>query len=176
MDRRRRIGLISALWVAGVLFVLLKGKWMVGPLKPQGLGLDVCTIIIAYLFSEISRGWAVAFSLSQGLLTDVYSGGLRGLFAALYLAVYGTIHLGSRLLDLNGFKGQIVIVAGAVFIKYCLLFLIVKSFPLDLFIEPPALWMVGLSSAANGLAAPFVFGLIRWFDFVLRGENIGSSS
>ena len=122
MDRKRRIGLICALWIVGVLFVLLKGKWMDGLLKPQGLGLDVCTIIIAYLFSEISRNWAVAFSLSQGLLTDIYSGGLRGLFAALYLAVYGIIHLGSRFLDLNGVKGQMVIVAVAVFVKYCLFF------------------------------------------------------
>jgi cell shape-determining protein MreD len=176
MDRKRRIALICALWIAGVLFVLLKGKWMDGLLKPQGLGLDLCTIIIAYLFSEISRNWAVAFSLSQGLLTDIYSGGLRGLYAALYLAVYGIIHLGSRFLDLNGVKGQMVIVTVAVFVKYCLFFLIVKSFPLNLIIEPPALWMVGLSSVANGLAAPFVFGLIRWFGLVLSGGNVGSAS
>jgi cell shape-determining protein MreD len=176
MDRKRKIGLIGALWIAGVLFVLLKGKYMDGLLKPQGLGLDVCTIIIAYLYSEISRNWAIAFSLSQGLLTDIYSGGLRGLFAALYLGVYGIIHLGSRFLDLNGVKGQMVIVASAVFIKYCLFFLIVESFPLDVFIEPPALWMVGLSSVANGLAAPLVFGLIRWFGVVLRGGNVGSAS
>jgi hypothetical protein len=176
MDRKGRIGLICVLWIAGVLFVLLKGKWMDGVLTPEGLGLDVCTIIIAYLFSEISRKWAVAFSLSQGLLIDIYSGGLRGLFAALYLAVYGTIHLGSRFLDLNGVKGQMVIVAVAVFVKYCLLFLIVKSFPLDLVIAPPALWMVGLSFVANGLMAPFVIGLIRWFGFVLRGGNVGSAS
>jgi len=176
MERKRKIGLICALWISGVLFVLLKGKWMEGFLTPQGLGLDVCTIIIAYLFSEISGNWAIAFSLAQGLLIDIYSGGLRGLFAALYLAVYGVIHLGSRFLDLNGVKGQMVIVAGAVFVKYCLFFLIVKSFPLDLFIALPALWMVALSSAANGLAAPFVFGLIRWFGSVLGERNAGSAA
>jgi len=175
MDRKRKVGLIGTLWIAGVLFVLLKGKYIDGLLKPQVLGLDVCTIIIAYLFSEMGRNWAVAFSLFQGLLTDIYSGGLRGLFAALYLSVYGIVHLGSRFLDLNGVKGQMVIVASAVFVKYCLFFLIVKSLPLDLFIEPPALWMVGLSSVANGLAAPFVFGLIRWFGLVLKGGNVGSA-
>jgi cell shape-determining protein MreD len=175
MDRNRKVGLIGTLWIAGVLFLLLKGKYLDGLIRPQGLGLDMCTIIIAYLFSEIGRNWAVAFSLFQGLLTDIYSGGLRGLFAALYLGVYGIIHLGSRFLDLNGVKGQMVIVAGAVFVKYCLFFLIVKSFPLDLFIELPALWMVGLSSVANGLAAPFVFLLIRWFELVLRGGNVGSA-
>jgi cell shape-determining protein MreD len=176
MDRKRKIGLICFLWLVGILYVLLKGKWMDGLLRPQGLGLDVCTIIIAFLFSEISRKWAVAFSLSLGILTDIYSGGLRGLFAALYLAVYGTIHLGSRFLDLNGVKGQMVIVAAAVFIKYCLFFLILKSFPRDLFVAPTALWMVGLSSVANGLAAPFVFGLIHWFGLLLRGGKVGRAS
>jgi cell shape-determining protein MreD len=175
MEGKRKIGLIFALWLAGVLFVLLKGKWMDGLLNPQGAGLDLCTIIIAYLFAEISRNWAVAFSLSQGLLTDIYSGGLRGLFAALYLAVYAIIHLGSRILDLNGVKGQMVIVAVAVFVKSCLFFLIVKTFSQDFFMVPPALWRIGLSSVANGLAAPFVFGLIRWFGFVLGGGKVGSA-
>jgi hypothetical protein len=175
MDRKRKVGLICALWIFGALFVLLKGKWVDGLLKPQGLGLDVCTIIVAYLFSEIGRNWALAFSLSQGVLIDIYSGGLRGLFVALFLAVYGTIHLGSRFLDLNGVKGQMVIVAAAVFVKYCLFFLILKSFPRDLFIAPPVLWMVGLSCVANGLAAPFVFGFIHWFGIVSRRRKIGSA-
>jgi hypothetical protein len=176
MDRKRKVGLICALWISGFLFVLLKGKWADGLLQPQGLGLDVCTIITVFLFSDIGRNWALAFSLSQGILIDIYSGGLRGLFAALYLAVYGTIHLGSRFLDLNGAKGQMVIVAVAVLVKYCLFFLILKSFPGDLFIAPSTLWMVGLSCVANGLAAPFVFGFIHWFGFASRKRRIGSAS
>ena len=123
-----------------------------------------------------AESWAVAFSLSQGLLTDVYSGGPRGLFAAPYLAVYGIDPFGEPIPGPQWVKGQIVIVAGAVFIKYCLLFLIVKSFPLDLFIEPPALWMVGLSSVAQRSRGP---GCVRphpLVQAVLRGGNVGSAT
>jgi hypothetical protein len=57
--------------------------------------LDLLTIMIAYLFLLYGGTIAATFAFGQGFLIDLFSGGLDGLFALLYLSVFGGIYLGS---------------------------------------------------------------------------------
>ena len=108
--------LLRALWFLGVLFTLLKGIWI----KPCGLDpfdLDFLAIATAYIFLFYGQMGAGAFALGQGLFMDIFSGGLHGLCAALYLCVFVGIYLGSRFFNLQEPRGQIIIVVLSVLLK-----------------------------------------------------------
>ena len=83
---------------------------------------DLMTIFVAYIFLFYGGTAAGASAFGQGLLIDLFSGGVHGLFTMLYSCVFVTVSLASRSLNLNGTKGQIIIVSVAVLIKKSLFF------------------------------------------------------
>jgi hypothetical protein len=72
----------------GLFFTLVKGEW-VGILGLNLADLDLLTILIAYLFLFYGQTATVVFVFGQGILIDLFSGGLNGLFTFLYPAPEG---------------------------------------------------------------------------------------
>lgn len=144
----------------GVLFTLLKGVW-INPWSVGVFDIGLLTILIAYLFLSFGGTQALAFALGQGFLIDIFSGGLHGLFTALYLCVFGGIFLGSRFFNLQTPKGQIVIVSLAIFLKNSMLIVILALFSHSIVLSMLFLRASAVSIIATGLIAPILFSLFN---------------
>ena len=123
--------------------------------------LDFLTILIAYLFlfyRPVPVGW---FAFGQGLLIDLFSGGLHGLFTLLYLGVLGGIHLGSRFFNPQGPKGQVLIITLAVLLKKALLLLVLNALSPELVFSRFFLWTSGISAIITGVFGPILFYLFN---------------
>lgn len=100
------------------------------------------------------------FAFGLGLLLDVFSGGLPGLFTLISLSAFGAVHVACRFLHLQGPKGQMAIVSLAVFLKLLLLLVLLTSFFSEIVIPASLLWSYGVSALLSGLAAPLAFHLL----------------
>jgi hypothetical protein len=131
---------------------------------------DLVIIIVAYLLVFNGGTGAGIFALSQGLLVDVFSGGLLGLFTLLYLTVFLGMNLGSRFLDLRSARGQIIIISLAVLAKGILLYAFLNIFPLEIHVSGLALWGLAASAACSGLLGPGVFYLLNHLKYLLMKD------
>ena len=121
--------------------------------------LDLLTIIIAYLFLFYGQTATVIFAFGQGILIDLFSGGLHGLFTFLYLCVFGGVYLGSQFFNLQHPRGQMIIVALAVLLKKVMFFLMLTVFYHRLVFSTDFLWVSGLLVMGTGLISPILFYL-----------------
>jgi rod shape-determining protein MreD len=136
--------------------------------------LDLLTILIAYLFLFYGKTPTATFAFGQGVLMDLFSGGLHGLFTLLYLGVYGGILLGYRFFDLQGPKGQMVIISLAVLLRELVFFIMLTVFYQDIVFSQDFLVVSGALAIVTGLIAPvlfYVFDCLR-VDF---SEDVHSS-
>jgi rod shape-determining protein MreD len=127
------------------------------------LDLDLLTIMIAYLFLYYGQTAVAIFAFGQGMIFDLYSGGLQGLFTFLYLIVYGGIYLGYRFFDLHRPKGQVIIVALAVLFKRLMFFIMLAVFSRGTGFSKEYLWTSMILAIGTGLIAPILFYV---FDFL----------
>ena len=132
------------------------------------VNLDLLTIMIAYLFLFYGKTASATFAFGQGILTDLFAGGLHGLFACLYLGVYGGIHLGYRFFDLQSQKGQMIIISLTVLLKESLFFIMLTAFYQDMVFSKDFLVVSGVLAIVTGLIAPILFYV---FD-CLRAESL----
>jgi rod shape-determining protein MreD len=136
---------------------------------------DLLTIIIAYLFLFYGPAATCAFAFGQGLLIDVFSGGLQGLFAFLYLSIFGGIYLGCRFFNLNETKGQALLISLSVVLKRILFIIVLSVFSQGVIVSSSFLWKSAASAIGTGLIAPFIFllfdSLRSWF---LKGASKSS--
>lgn len=123
--------------------------------------LDLLTLLTAYLFLFYGLVATGAFAFGQGLLIDLFSGGLHGLFTFLYLCVFGGIYLGSRLFDLKNPKGQVLLVFSAVLLKSMLLLVMIVLFSKEMVFSRSYILISGVSAIGTGLAAPLLFSLVN---------------
>ncbi len=130
--------------------------------------LDLLTIIIAYLFLFYGQTATVMFAFGQGILIDLFSGGLHGLFTFLYLCVFGGVYLGSQFFNLQHPRGQMIIVALAVLLKKVMFFMMLTVFYHRLAFSKDFLWVSGLLVMGTGLISPILFYL---FD-CLRADSL----
>lgn len=130
--------------------------------------LDLLTIIIAYLFLFYGQTATVVFAFGQGILIDLFSGGLHGLFTFLYLCVFGGVYLGSQFFNLQHPRGQMIIVALAVLLKKVMFFMMLTVFYHRLAFSKDFLWVSGLLVMGTGLISPILFYL---FD-CLRADSL----
>ncbi len=157
------------LWFASLLFVLVKGNLM-NHINLSLLDVDLVLIIMTYLMVVYGETGAGVFALSQGLLIDIFSGGLLGLFTLLYLTVFLAMNLGSRLFDLRSARGQVIVIALAVLLKGILLICFLNISPLKITISSSVLWALAASAACSGLIGPFVFYVLTKLKrMVIRG-------
>lgn len=130
--------------------------------------LDLLTIIIAYLFLFYGQTATVMFAFGQGILIDLFSGGLHGLFTFLYLCVFGGVYLGSQFFNLQHPRGQMIIVALAVLLKKVMFFMMLTVFYHRLAFSKDFLWVSGVLVMGTGLISPILFYL---FD-CLRADSL----
>ncbi|MBA7696976.1 hypothetical protein ES703_105634 [subsurface metagenome] len=130
--------------------------------------LDLLTIIIAYLFLFYGQTATVMFAFGQGILIDLFSGGLHGLFTFLYLCVFGGVYLGSQFFNLQHPRGQMIIVALAVLLKKVMFFMMLTVFYHRLAFSKDFLWVSGFLVMGTGLISPILFYL---FD-CLRADSL----
>jgi cell shape-determining protein MreD len=149
-----------------MFFTLVKGKWM-NLMGSNLVNLDVLTILIAYLFLFYGNTATATFAFGQGLFMDLFSGGLHGLFTLLYLGVYGGIILGYRFFDLQGPKGQMIIISLAVLMKELLFLIMLAVFYQNMTFSKDFFVISGVLAIVTGLIAPLLFYV---FD-CLRAES-----
>jgi rod shape-determining protein MreD len=121
--------------------------------------LDLLTIIIAYLFLFYGQTATVIFAFGQGILIDLFSGGLHGLFTFLYLCVFGGVYLGSQFFNLQHPRGQMIIIALAVLLKKAMFFMMLTVFYHRLAFSNEFLWVSGFLVIGTGLISPILFYL-----------------
>ena len=148
-------------WFLGLMYTLMKGKWL-NFIGTAFFTPDLLTILIAYLFLFYSQPVTGTFAFFQGLLIDLFSGGLHGLYAALYLSVYGGIYLGSRFFDLQHPQGQFILAGMAVLLKQALFFLGLTIFSYHMTSPDAFIGSSFASAVLTGVSAPIAFYLFDW--------------
>jgi rod shape-determining protein MreD len=157
----------------GLVFALTKGKLM-NLAGADILDLDLFSVMIAYLFLIYGRVPAATFAFGQGLLIDIFSGGIHGLFTFIYLSIFGCIYLGSRLFNLEYPKGQILLISSVVLLKRILLLLMLGTFSQEVFFPRFFLLVSVVSALGTGIVAPFIFYLFSLLrGLFLRFSNLG---
>ena len=129
---------------------------------------DLVTILIAYLWLGYGQTWAGLFAIGQGLLMDLFSGGMMGLFAILYLAVFFAIQMGSRFFDLQSFRGLMILVLLAVLFRQIMLLGMLELFSFTIQFSWPNYVFFGLSALISGFLAPPFFFLLDLADRFLE--------
>lgn len=153
-------------WFVSFLFILIKGE-LLNDIILNYFEVDLVIILIAYLFTYYGDIGAGIFALGQGLLIDIFSAGLMGLFTFIYLIIFMVIKLVSRLFSLRSLKGIIIIISIAVIIKNILfvsllyLFSLKSIFPFSFFVASVA------SAICSGLISPVLFYFFKNMDLVL---------
>ena len=122
-------------------------------------GLDFLAIITAYLLLFYGDPAVGAFACGQGLIIDLFSGGVRGLFTFLYLSVFGVTCLCSRFFNLQYPKGQVLIVSMAVLLGRFMFFIMLTLFSREVVCSKSFLWISAASAIGTGLIAPILFRL-----------------
>lgn len=137
------------------------------------IDLDLLTTLTAGLFLIQGTASAAIFAFAQGLAIDLFSGGAKGLFALIYLSVFGGILLGSQYINLQNWRGQILLVSLAVLLKKILFIVILEGFYPDVNPGSAFLWISSASLVLTGLTAPLVIlSLDRlWKSVCARGED-----
>ena len=127
---------------------------------PSFLDLDLVAIILSYLLIHQGRGGACAFAFVQGMLIDLFSAGIVGLFSLLYLALFLSIDLGRGFFDLFSVRGQIILISLGVFLKQVLFVVLLGFFSLGFHASSSILLSFALSALGTGVLAPFVFYIL----------------
>jgi rod shape-determining protein MreD len=150
-------------WVAGLVFTLLKGRLM-HTVGFHSLDLDLLIVVIVYLLTRYGHTASCAFAFGQGLFIDVLSGGTRGFFTLIYLAVFWGLHFGSRFFDPESTRGQMILVALVLLLKKCLFFGLLVLFVPHVAVPRSFPIMIGGSMLITALSAPLFF---MFFDYLL---------
>jgi rod shape-determining protein MreD len=135
------------------------------------VAVDLVIILAVYLFVFQGETGAGIFLLGQGLLIDLLSGGMLGLFTLLYLIVFLSIKLASRPLDLLSTGGRIAIIFMAVLIKEILMVFFLSVSSREVTLSVADLWFFILSALCSGIIAPFVFDFMNTLARLLNGEG-----
>lgn len=123
----------------------------------DSLDIDLVSILIACLLAASGNVGAAVFAMAQGMLTDIFSAGLPGLSALLFMVVFLSILLGSRFFDLHSSRGLLILVFLTVCVKGLLFTGILyalsprPTFMLDAFLT------LGVSALTTALLAPPIY-------------------
>ena len=153
-------GLCVFFWCIGAFFVLIRGP-LLNLCGSNVLGLDLWTIITAYLFIFYGPKGAGAFAIGQGLLMETFSCSVDGLFIFLYLFVLALLYLGSRFFDIETAVGQVALVSLTVLMKEIMFFVLAEFFFHSFFSYNTFMWISILSVVVTGFVTPVFF---RIFD------------
>lgn len=133
--------------------------------------MDLVAIVIVYSMITYGETGAVIFAFGQGLIIDIFSGGLFGLFALIYLIVFFGIKLGSSPFDLFAVRGRMLVIFLAVFLKGILLISFLYVFDYQFLLTTSVLLEIAASAVFSGMVAPFLLYLFDHLDHVLGGAE-----
>jgi len=150
--------------VLGLIFTLIKGKGM-NLLGSDLFDLDLIIVLTAYLALSYSNLAVALFAFGQGFVMDLFSAGLNGLFASIYLVVFCAIYFGGRLFDIEGLQGQVMVVSLSVLLKKIVFIIFQIIFSARVPLSTPFLIMALLSALGTGIIAPLFF---RFLDSLMR--------
>jgi len=119
--------------------------------------IDLLIIITAYLYWFYGKTVSGSFALGQGLLIDIFSGGLHGLFTFIYFVVFLGICLGTRIFNLQGLKGQMLLIFLLVLLKKTMFFLVMTVFSTEIVFLKSFLLGSVASAIGTGLITPIIF-------------------
>lgn len=123
--------------------------------------IDFITIIIVYLLINYSMTGAGFLALSQGILIDIFSAGLLGLFTFLYLMVFLGINIGLRFFDMNSPRSVMILASLGVVFKGVLFLGLLDLFSIEFTVTSKALLILAASALATGLLAPIFFFVLN---------------
>ena len=130
--------------------------------------LDLVTILIAYLWIHYGQTGAGLFALGQGVMMDLFSGGMMGLFALLYLAVFLAIQMGSRFFHLQSFRGLMILIVLAVLSRQLMLLGLLELFSFPIHFSWHTYVSFGISAFVSGILAPPCFSLLNHVDLFVE--------
>ena len=133
--------------------------------------LDLVIVFIVFLMAFSSETGAGIFAFGQGLVMDIFSGGILGLFTLLYLIVFLGVKLASRPLDLLSTGGQIAIISMAVLFKELMMVTLLHLFSLEITSSFANFALFVLSAVCSGLIAPFIFYLMNYSSDLIFGDG-----
>lgn len=128
------------------------------------MSIDLVIILAAYLFVFHGETGAGVFIIGQGLVMDVLSGGMFGLFTLLYLIVFLCIKLASRPLDLMSTGGLVAMICMATILKEMFLIMFLYVFSQEITLSVIDILFFILSAICSGIIAPLVFYCMNILD------------
>lgn len=167
---RKEVAFYCLAWIWGGLFVLLKGN-LLNLMGGSYLDLDLLSILIAYILLCYGPMRASTYAFGQGLLTDLFSGGLHGLYTFLYLVVFFGIFVSCRFFSLQHPKAQILIVSVAILLKNTMFVVILSVFSQKIVLVNSFVWMSIGSIVMTSLTAPAFFFLFDQMRVVSEKET-----
>lgn len=156
-------------WFFSTAFILIKGN-LAAPWEAGFLNLDLVIICIGYLLIRYDRTVVAVFALVQGLMIDIYSAGLFGLYSFMYTGLFAGMVIGSRFLDLASLKGAVILISLTVLVKDLFLMILLIAFSFEL--NPTAADLVAVVMAAllSGLASPIIHVILDRISHLLTKE------
>jgi len=152
------------------MFLILNKGGILNHLTSINIDIDIAVIIIVYILAYRGEIGAGIFALGQGLLTDIFSGGMWGCYTILYLMIFLFIKFFSRPFDLFSTFGQIAVVFITVLIKDVLLIPLLQIFSIDIGISYSDFLFI-FSALFSGIVAPFLFFIINLSIRLLHGAK-----
>jgi len=137
------------------------------------IDVDIVVVFIVYLLMFYGEMWVGIFAFGQGLIIDIFSGGMLGLFALLYLIVFFIIKIVSRPLDIYSITGQMAIIYIAVLLKNILMVLFVYIFSMEIALSFFDFLVFIFSAICSGLLAPIIFYLLNLLNRFSISLNLG---
>jgi rod shape-determining protein MreD len=159
-------------WIVSIFLMLIKGDLFNHGFSTP-LNIDFIVILMVYLLGRRCKTGAGVFALGQGLLMDIFSGGIWGFNALLYLLIYMFIKIIARPFDLLSFAGQLAVVFLGVLAKGILIILLFYVFSLNSGFSGHDALLLLVSAICSGVIAPFVLILVDSLGrFVLRVQEV----
>ena len=157
------------MWFFSIAFILIKGN-LVAPWEASFLNLDLVIICIGYLLIRYDRTAVALFALVQGLMIDIYSAGIFGLFSFIYTGLFAGMVIGSRFLDLASLKGAVILISLAVFVKDLFLIVLLNVFSYKVNPTPADFVAVVMAALLSGLTSPIIHVILVRISHLLAKE------
>lgn len=137
------------------------------------IDVDIVVVLIVYLLMFYGEMWVGIFAFGQGLIIDIFSGGMLGLFALLYLIVFFGIKIASRPLDIYTIVGQMAVICIAILFKNILMVIFIYIFSMEISLSFYDVLIFIFSAICSGLLAPIIFYLLNLLNRFSISLNLG---
>jgi rod shape-determining protein MreD len=159
-------------WLISILFILFKGVIQNHAILKL-IDFDIVIVLTVYLLMYYKEMRVGIFAFGQGLIIDIFSGGMLGLFALIYLIVFFGIRVASRPLDIYSIVGQTAVIFIAVLLKSILMILFIYMFSMEIALSFFDFLIFIFSAIGSGLLAPFIFYLLNLLNRFSISLNLG---